>query len=219
MVLSAFLNLFATSFGPVDEWDLGILQWIQAHLVNPFFETVLPAVTHLADKGWFWIVVSLILIAIPKTRKIGWTMGVAMLLGLALGNGILKNVIARTRPYDLYPELYQEGGPLRLLVGKEHDLSFPSGHTLASFEAAFGLFLRNKKWSIPALILAVIIAFSRLYVCVHYVTDVLAGMVLGICFAFLAKFIVDKIYEFIEKRRSAKPAAKLPETEVKTEKE
>ncbi|MBQ3865899.1 MAG: phosphatase PAP2 family protein, partial [Clostridia bacterium] len=183
------LSVLLRSLGPVDGWDTGILVWIQEHLTNPFFDAVLPFISHLVDKGWIWIVLSLILICIPKTRKIGWTMGVALLLGLIFGNGILKNVIARTRPYDLYPELYHqfnekltEGGPLRLLVAAEHDLSMPSGHTLASFEGALGLFLRNKKWGAAALVFAVIVAYSRLYVCVHYPTDVFAGVLLGVGF-------------------------------------
>ncbi len=115
------LSVLLRSLGPVDGWDTGILVWIQEHLTNPFFDAVLPFISHLVDKGLIWIVISLVLICIPKTRKIGWTMGVALLLGLIFGNGVLKNVIARTRPYDLYPELYHqindkltEGGPLRL---------------------------------------------------------------------------------------------------------
>ncbi|MBP5289052.1 MAG: phosphatase PAP2 family protein [Clostridia bacterium] len=223
--MAAFLPfLFAVSFGSVDNWDLSILQWIQEHLANPFFDAVLPAVTHLADKGWFMIVVSVSFILFslagkirplsvklpsrwralyPKAALIGWTMGIALLLGLIFGNGILKNVIARTRPYVLYRQLYEEG-PLRLLVAEESDLSFPSGHTLASFEAAVGLFLWNRKWGSGALALAFIIAFSRLYVCVHYVTDVIAGAVLGTLFALLAKVIVDQIRKALARRAAGK---------------
>ena len=216
MALTAFFPLFLRSFGGVDAWDMDVLVWIQEHLVNPFFDAVLPVVTRFADKGLGWIALSLILICIPKTRKIGWTMGIAMLLGLIFGNGILKKVIARDRPYTLYESMYSQlydvfiknGGPLRLMVPAEKDLSFPSGHTLASFEAAFALFLRNKKWSIPALVLAFTIAFSRLYVCVHYPTDVFAGIVMGIGLAFLGKFIVDKIYGLIDRIRADKAAKK-----------
>lgn len=237
MTLIVLFTLFAASFGPVDAWDLGILQWIQEHLANPFFDWFMPAVSFLADKGWFMIVVSLAFIFFsligkigpladklpqswralyPKAGVIGWTMGTALLLGLIFGNGILKNVIGRTRPYDLYSSLYGEGGPLRLLVHAESDLSFPSGHTLASFEAATGLFLRNKKWGIGALVLAFIIAFSRLYVCVHYVTDVIAGLILGVCFAFLAKLIIDRIRKAIEDAKKKKTASSA-EAEAKQE--
>ncbi|MBP5288251.1 MAG: phosphatase PAP2 family protein [Clostridia bacterium] len=215
MIAQALIPFFAalSSFGPVDGWDLGILQWIQAHLANPFFDAVMPVLSFLADKGWFMILAAVVLIIIPRTRKIGFTMGVALLLGLIFGNGILKNLIARTRPYDLYPALYAPGGPLRLLVHAESDLSFPSGHTLASFEAAVGLFLWNKKWGSGALALAFLIAFSRLYVSVHYVTDVIAGAILGTCFALLAKFIVDRVAARIESAKQKKAALSAEKTE------
>ena len=74
-------------------------------------------------------------------------------------------------------------------IKPENDFSFPSGHTIASFEGAVSIFIYNKKWGIPALILAFLIAFSRLYLCFHYPTDVLVAAILGIAFAILASYI------------------------------
>lgn len=121
-------------------------------------------------------------------------MGAALVLGLILGNGVLKNLFQRVRPYDLENALVQVP-----LIAKPGDWSFPSGHTLASFEAATVLMIRDKRFGIPALILACLIAFSRLYLYVHFPSDVLAGAILGIFFGFLGVLIVGKIAKAVEK--------------------
>ena len=183
------------------EWitniDLAILDFIQKNIRCDFLDVIIPPITHLAEAGAIWIAVAVVLILFKKTRKTGFMVGAALLIGLALGNGVLKNVIARTRPYDL------DGVTIDLLVNKLHDFSFPSGHTLASFEAATVLMIRDKRMGIPALVLAVIIALTRLYLYVHYPTDVLASVVLGTAFAFLASFLVKKGYALYESKRKA----------------
>ena len=136
--------------------------------------------------GYFFFII------FKKTRKMGLTMGIALLLGFLTGNVFLKNVVARIRPYDLNESV-------TLLVSRLSDYSIPSGHTLASFEAATAMTLYNKRLGIPALVLATLIALSRLYLYVHYPTDVLAGAALGITFAFLAFFIVKKAEEKLKK--------------------
>jgi len=121
-------------------------------------------------------------------------MGLALLLGLILGNGVLKNVVGRLRPYDLDPTLIPR-------LAAEHlpsDLSFPSGHTLASFEAATVLFLYHRKSGIAALFLAALIAFSRLYLLVHFPSDVLFGALLGVGIALVSV----KIMEALKKKYS-----------------
>ena len=181
-------------FATITQWDIGILHWISENLTNPFLDAVMPFITSLADKGWFWIALALVLIAIPKTRWIGLTMGVALAFGVILGNGVIKNVVHRIRPYDFDPTLIVR------ITKLPDDFSFPSGHTLASMEAATALFLRNKKAGIPALVLAVLISLSRLYVAVHYPTDVIVGAVLGVFFAFAAKWVIDAVRPKCEAR-------------------
>ncbi len=171
----------------MNDFEIKFLDFIQDKIACRFLDAVMPIISMFGDKGIFWIALSLLFIIIPKTRKIGITMGTALILGLIVGNGILKNLIGRIRPYDLNTRFH-------LLVKKLSDYSFPSGHTLASFECASVLMVKNKKIGIPALILAVLVAFSRLYLYVHYPTDVLAGAILGTLFGFAAIFIVDKIY-------------------------
>lgn len=171
----------------MNSFELGLLDKIGEIFSCKFLDTVMPVITKLGDGGIFWIALSVILICFKRTRKIGITMGLSLLIGYIIGNVFLKNIVARTRPYDV-------NSLVSVLIPKLKSFSFPSGHTLASFEGATSIFLHNKKYGIPAIILAVIIAFSRLYLYVHYPTDVLAGMVLGIAVSLLAKFIVDKIY-------------------------
>ncbi len=174
--------------------DLSILEWIQTHLVSPFCDGFFSFITHLGDSGILWILIAVAMLFFKKTRKTGLMMGAALVLGLILGNGVLKNLFQRVRPYDLENALVQVP-----LIAKPGDWSFPSGHTLASFEAATVLMIRDKRFGIPALILACLIAFSRLYLYVHFPSDVLAGAILGIFFGFLGVLIVGKIAKAVEK--------------------
>ena len=102
----------------------------------------------------------------------GGCMLISIGIGFLLGNVALKNMVARQRPCWLDPSV-------GLLVQVPRDFSFPSGHSMVGFEGAVSIFMFNRKWGIPALMLAVLIAFSRLYLFVHFPTDVLAGAVLG----------------------------------------
>lgn len=184
-----------------ESFDLPILEWIAANLKCGFLDFLMPLITLLGDAGIFWILCSVALILIPKYRKIGLSMGVSLLIGLLLCNVTLKPLVGRIRPYDYQLLHFQKEIPL--LVEGLHDFSFPSGHTIASFEAATALLIGNKKLGIPAMILAVLIAFSRLYLYVHYPTDVLASVVLGIGIAFLGTFLVKKGYSLWESRKQA----------------
>lgn len=166
--------------------ELKVLDIIQENFQCRFLDVFFSTVTKLADSGIFWILLAVIFLFFKKTRKTGLMMGVALLCGLVVGNLTLKPLIGRIRPYDLNPDV-------TLLIGKLHDFSFPSGHTLSSFEGATVLMIRDKRFGIPAMVLAAIIALSRLYLYVHYPTDVLAGAVLGAAFGFLAVGIVNAI--------------------------
>ena len=172
-----FLNSCAVAF------DLPILDWIQANLQSEFMDAFMPIITLLGDAGIFWIAWAVLLLLFPKTRKIGLGMGFALIMGLLVCNVTLKPLIARPRPYD-FQEI-QFGQIIPLLIERQHDFAFPSGHTIASFEAATVLLKNSKKMGIPAMILAVIIAFSRLYLYVHYPTDVIFSVFAGIFFAFI----------------------------------
>ena len=194
-MFSNFLNSLAISF------DLPILDWIAAHLQCGFLDFIMPCITLLGDGGIFWIACAVILLFTKKYRKTGLGMGAALILGLIVCNMILKPWAARIRPYDLQEQL---GNIIPLLIERQHDFSFPSGHTIASFEAATVLMLHNKKLGIPALILACLIAFSRLYLYVHYPTDVITSVILGTAFGFLGNWLVNKGFQAYERKKASK---------------
>ena len=186
------LNSFAVSF------DLPILDWIQANLQSGFMDTIMPIITVFGDAGIFWMLWAALLLIFPKTRKIGLGMGIAMAMGLIICNGILKPLVGRMRPYDFQiKELGKEWTDFleagKLLIGDQSDKSFPSGHTIASFEACTVLMLGDKRMGIPATILAILIAFSRLYLYVHYPTDVIFSVFAGILFGIIGYAIAKKI--------------------------
>ena len=127
-------------------------------------------------------------------------MAAALLMGLVVCNIILKPLVGRIRPFDY--ELLHFGKVIPLLIEAPTDFSFPSGHTIASAEAAGVLLLHDKRLGIPAAILAALIAFSRLYLYVHYPTDVLAALVLGIGIALLANHVINKGYPLLITKRT-----------------
>ncbi len=174
-------------------FDYSILNYINEHFHTPILDGIFEFLTHLADAGWFWIALAAVLLIFKKTRKTGLVMGGALILGLIFGNGILKPLIGRIRPYDnaAWEPIVTRA---TLLITPPHDASFPSGHTLASFEGAFGIFLCNKKWGAGALVLACLIAFSRLYFFIHYPTDVIAGAILGTAFAVASYYAVGALW-------------------------
>ena len=182
------MNLFSML---AEGFDLPILDWIAENLWCPFLDAVMPVITLLGDAGIFWMVIAAVLLLFKKTRRVGVGMAIAMLSGLLLCNLTLKPLCHRPRPYDYQYDIF--GRTIPLLIEHQHDFSFPSGHTIASFEAAGVIVLNNKKWGAAALALACLIAFSRLYLYVHYPTDVLASVALGFALAYLGNRLSRRI--------------------------
>lgn len=190
--MDAILSYFAVHF------DLPILDWIAENMYCAFLDFVMPLITVLGNAGIFWILVAVFLLCIPKYRKVGLSVGAALIMGLLICNITLKPLVARIRPYDYQLEYF--GKTIELLIAAPHDFSFPSGHTLASFEAATALCIHSKKLGIPAMILACLIAFSRLYLYVHYPTDVLFSVFLGLGIAFFANWFIGKLWNKIPRK-------------------
>lgn len=162
--------------------EFSILDFIQNQFRTPFGDFVMPLISKLGNGGIIWLVLSGLLCVFPKYRKAGVTMLTALALDVLLCNVMLKPLVGRMRPFTV-------NTGMELLINAPKDFSFPSGHTAASFAAAFALlFVKNKLW-IPSMILASLIAFSRLYLYVHYPTDVLAGILLGLIVGVAANVI------------------------------
>ena len=170
--------------GAVTQWDLSILDALQGCRI-PFLDRVLSAVTHLGDHGIFWILFALALLCIPRTRRLGVCVALALILDLLLCNVLIKPLVARPRPYALRE--------IELLIDAPKDFSFPSGHAAAAFAAASALALRRSRLTVPALLLALVICFSRLYLYVHYPTDVLAGIFLGCLCGLISRLVCRRI--------------------------
>ena len=167
--------------------DGQILLWIQEYLRFPALTSVMKDITNLGNAGILWILITIVLLLDKKTRNVGYMSALALIGSLIVDNILLKNLVARTRPYEVVDGL-------KLLIEKQSDYSFPSGHTGSSFASAIVLWKElPKKYGVMALIAAVLIAYSRLYVGVHYPSDVLAGVVIGTVLALVSVWLVKMI--------------------------
>ena len=180
------------------KYDFEILFFIQDYIRNDFLDVVFPFYTSLGEDGIIWIAVGVILLIPKKYRKCGIMVLAALLVMLVVNNMILKNLIARPRPCWTYPEMVE-------LVHNPSSYSFPSGHTVSAFVVAFTILFQHKKLGIVTVVMAAIMAFTRLYVFVHFPTDVYGGIIvaLGIaCFVYWAeKKLSPKIVELINKNK------------------
>ncbi len=166
--------------------EIRILDWIQT-LRTPFLDTCMVFITRLGNGGRIWIVLTILLILIPKTRKSGFIMLVSLIISFLLCNVLIKNLVCRIRPYDVNTSIH-------LLVGKLHDYSFPSGHTASSFASVTALYLaKEKKLCKLTLGIAIWMSISRLYLYVHYPTDILGGILVGVASAYLGNRFIKKI--------------------------
>lgn len=169
--------------------EFAILDFIQKYMTSPIMDKVMVFITTLGNAGGLWIIAALLMICSKKYRTTGIMLAAGLLGSLIIGNLILKPAVARLRPFQI-----KDG--VELLIAAPHDFSFPSGHTLASVICATVLLLRERKLGYIALPLAILIAFSRLYLYVHFPTDVLAGAIIGIITGFAS---VKAVNRFIAK--------------------
>lgn len=167
-------------------WEISFLEFLQTAFSGGMLDSVMIFFSSLGNYGLLWIVAALIMLPFKTWRKTGVTMLLALLIGFLIGNLCMKPLIARIRPFENFENF-------KLLIAAPTDFSFPSGHTLSSFAAAVSLLINKRRIGIFALVVAFIIAFSRMYLLVHYPTDILAGMAIGIICAFVSRYLVNKI--------------------------
>lgn len=175
-------------------FDSVLLDWFQS-IQNDILTGVFEVITTLGEAGIIWILIGLLLLVGRRTRWLGITVLIALLFSLLVGNLTLKPLVARPRPCWRHPEI-------PLLIANPKDFSFPSGHSMSSFAAASAIFMWNRKAGIAALAGAVIMAATRLYFYVHYPTDILAGMLIGMVLGVLAYGIVSRIRRRWEEKRT-----------------
>ena len=184
--------LFQSDF--IINFDVAVYQFFES-IANPVLDQIMKIITFLGDDGIFWIALSIALLIPKKTRKFGIYILGGLAVATVINNLGLKELFARPRPFNFenWPETYKYVYPG--LVEKPHSLSFPSGHTSTSLGAALPFLMKaNKKASIPVFILAILIGLSRIYLHVHYPTDVFAGMIVGIVAGLIAVVLLDKLF-------------------------
>ena len=173
----------------IQKIDFYILDFIYNFFKCNFLDMFMPKITVLGNGGALWIATALIFLCFKKLRKTGIGISIALILGVIIGNLFLKNIFCRIRPFDIVQGV-------ELLINAPKDYSFPSGHTLSSISSATVIFINNRKIGKYFLVLAILIAFSRLYLYVHFPTDVLAGAVLGVLIAKFSVFLSNKIRKY-----------------------
>lgn len=152
--------------------ELDFLDFLQ-RLHSPVLDEVMCFITKLGNAGGVWIAFCAVLFVWPKTRRCSLAVGLALIFDALLCNIILKPAFCRVRPCDL-------NHAVTLLIPRPADFSFPSGHTAASFAVVSALFFwGEQKLALSSLVLAALMAFSRMYLYVHYPTDILGGILVG----------------------------------------
>lgn len=171
--------------------DTTMIFWIQNHFVTGWLSPLMRGVSVLGNIGAIWILLGVVLLCTKKYRRAGIAVFIGLAFSLLVGNGILKHLVMRARPCIDYSWM-----PMMVQVPAANDFSFPSGHAFGSFAAAAALFQGVKRWwGISALGLAAAIGFSRIYLFLHYPSDVFAGAMLGLCFGMLAWRIAGWVQE------------------------
>ncbi len=200
-----FLNEFIVNI------DVAIYSWVDS-IMNTTLDSIMTFITHLGDTpGIIWFVIGICLLIPKKTRKLGVLVFAGLAISSLINNVALKNLIERPRPYNLDPEVWANADYSYVwpeLIKQSESFSFPSGHTSTSIGAAFALLVgcfnkENRKYlavGIPAFIIAALIGFSRIYVHVHYPTDVIAGAVVGLIGGLIAWALVVKVYPVVYKK-------------------
>lgn len=166
--------------------DMEILKFIHG-TSNAFLNNAMRHITLLGNGGMIWIIIAILLLLSKKYRRVGILAALSLLLVTIFGEGIIKHIVQRPRPFT-------ELRYMKILITKPSSYSFPSGHASSSFAVAYVIGKKIKPLRLPVYILAILIAYSRLYLFVHYPTDVLCGIILGTLTGILILFFDKKMF-------------------------
>ncbi len=160
-------------------WEFTILDWIQNNMRSPWLDTLVANFSELANIGAPWILLALVLIMYKPTRRTGCFLAAAMLLEFVVVDMGMKPLFDRPRPCDV-------NTAIDMLVQRPNSASFPSGHSAQAFVVSSALYYCHSKLFVPVLVVSVLMALSRLYLYVHFPTDVMIGMLVGWLCGFVA---------------------------------
>lgn len=168
-----------------ESFEFRILEGLHNAVDCEITDFLMTGISALGNAGFLWILAAVAMMISKRYRRAGFAVAIGLVIGLAFGNVILKNLIARPRPCWIFevPEM---------LITVPKDYSFPSGHTLSSFISAFVIFDANRRWGVVAFIVAAVMAFSRMYLFVHFPTDILGGIVLAAAIWLLVRKIFNR---------------------------
>ncbi len=193
--MTVIANWLNNTFYTFDYYWLELGHKLHQSGVGGFFDVLFKFITSLGHAGMIFIVLGIVLLFFKKTRKMGFGVLFALLFGLLFTNICIKPIVARPRPYvDETLIFHQWWLSVNGLISSEY--SFPSGHTTAAFAAMTAVFLYgNKKISWTAYIFALIMGFTRVYLCVHYPSDILGGIIIGVISSILSFYFINYIYK------------------------
>ena len=183
-------------------FDRAVFEWVERifdYGISGVLTPILVFLTRLGGGGILWIALAIVLMIFKKTRKIGFTVAGAIICMFFFNNVFLKNFFARPRPFDL--DVWKDWFVYPEFVTRPDSFSFPSGHSSSAFAAATGLTVSKKaRFIVPGYVLAALIAFSRIYVHVHYPTDVIFGALFGIVYGVIAIFVCKFIIKLVNEK-------------------
>ncbi len=182
----------------IQSWDESALVWIAEHLRNSVLTPVLSFYTQLGNHGLLFIALAALMLLFRATRKAGAAAGAGMFLGLLVTNLTIKPLVMRPRPWITIPDF-------TALVAEHDPNSFPSGHSCCAFAFAVALaVVLPQKWAKAlALAAAAVMALSRLYVGVHFPTDVIVGTVIGTLCGLFGAWVVRAVIRRYESRKKS----------------
>lgn len=164
-------------------WELGVLGWFDS-IHGSLLDPLMVGISYSATSGLIWFVLGFLMTCSHKWRRCGVSAIAAVVLAYVVVDVILKPLVCRERPFDV--------ADFDLLMAAPDTWSFPSGHTASAFAGATAILIHSRRWGCVAIVYAILVGISRMYLCVHWPTDVVAGALVGIAVAVLAVWFMSR---------------------------